>query len=465
MRYWLIALALLAGCSEYAEPTLTPAQQKKVAANLLQAAPTPQYPVGAVIEDQIRLIGYDLDKTTVKVGETLTITWYLEALTEPMGDNKLFVHFQGRKNDRGAWMNLDHNPVEGLLPLRNLKKGQIVKDVQTLTLKPGFPGGTAHFYWGLWRGDTRLKIIEAGKGKAEADGRLKLAAVQVKGPRAKKAKRKALAMASRLKAGETITVDGKLDDAAWKTARPTRWWVAPDGSDRPVPKTRARFRWDDTHLYVGVESEDDDVWSTFKDRDANTWEQEVIELFIDADGDKKDYLELQVTPANVVFDAKFAKYRSDLAIARAWNMPGFKTAAHVDGTLNKRDDTDRGYSVEFAVPLAEVPGAGKPVKHGDTWRVNLFRWDFPKKGRQVASAFAPPMVGDFHALDRFGRLRFVDAEAARKAQPAVMPGLGKAPLKLPDNRLKRPLPGGGTASSPIQRPASAPASAAGSAVP
>ena len=61
---------------------------------------------------------------------------------------------------------------------------------------------------------------------------------------------------------------------------------------------------DADYLYIAVESEDTDVWSTFTKRDANTWEQEVIEVFIDADGNKKDYLELQVTPANVVFDAK-----------------------------------------------------------------------------------------------------------------------------------------------------------------
>lgn len=460
MRYWLLALALVAGCSEYAEPTLTPAQQKKVSAHRLTAAPSPQHPVGAVIEDQVKLLGYDLDKTTARPGEQITITWYLEGLAEQPGDNNLFVHFQGRKNDRAAWMNLDHHPVEGLLPLRKISKGQFVKDVQTFTVKDGFPNGKAHFYWGLWRGEQRLKITDAGKAKAEADGRLKVAAVEIKGSKGpRKPMRKALAIATRLRDGETITLDGKLDDAAWKGARATRAWVSPDGKNRPVPKTTAKFRWDATHLYVGVEAVDDDVWSTFTARDSNTWEQEVIELFIDADGNKRDYLELQVTPANVVFDGKFAKYRSDLATARAWNMAGLKTAVHVDGTLNQRDDTDKGYSVEFAVPLAEVPGAGKPVKHGDMWRVNLFRFDFPKKGRQVASAFNPPVVPDFHALDKFGQLRFVDAAAARKASAGLKPALEAKPIQLPAGRLKRPLPGGGSASTPVSKAPAAPASA------
>ena len=70
--------------------------------------------MGAIIEDQVRLIGYDIDKTEVKAGDEFVVTYYIEALAEVMADNMVFVHFQGRKNDRRAWMNLDHHLVEGL---------------------------------------------------------------------------------------------------------------------------------------------------------------------------------------------------------------------------------------------------------------------------------------------------------------------------------------------------------------
>ncbi|MCA9546759.1 MAG: carbohydrate-binding family 9-like protein, partial [Myxococcales bacterium] len=365
--------------------------------------------------------------------------------------------------------NLDHHPVEGLHPLRKLKKGQVVKDVQSFKVKDEFPGGEANFYWGVWkyRGDqSRLPITQAGSGAAEKDGRLKVGKVEVLGgePRSRKAPRLALAMAEKLNAGESITLDGKLDDAAWKDARPTEWWTTPDGSGRPGPQTRARFRYDDQFLYVGVEATDSDVWSTFTARDSNTWEQEVVELFIDADGDQKDYLELQVTPANVVFDAKFETYRSDLAKARAWDMAGFETKVFVDGTLNQRDDTDKGWFVEMKVPFAQVPGAGNPPKHGETWRVNMFRFDLPKGGRQEAAAFSPPVKPDFHTLDKFGRVRFVDA-ASRKAVPLSNPDVLQRPvIQLPPGRLKRPLPNGGEATEPLRMmPGSAAPSAAQSA--
>jgi hypothetical protein len=438
----VVAVAPLAACQEHAEPSLTPGQKKKVEAHLLSQAPTPKLPLGAVIEDQVKLVGVDVDKTEVAPGDTVTVTWYIEGLADKPDDNMIFVHFQGRPNDRKAWMNLDHHPIEGLFPLRKLKKGQVIKDVQTFTIKDEFPGGEAKLYWGLWRGEYRLKIKNPDQVANDGDNRVIAATFKVKGDDkpANAAAGLPTATARKLPEGQTLTIDGKLDEAAWDTTQWTPWWTSPDGKNGAAPRVRARFLWDDAFLYVAVQAPDEDVWSTFTDRDSNTWEQEVIELFIDADGDQKDYLELQVTPANVVFDAKFERHRSDLAKARAWNMAGLKTGAHVDGTLNARDDRDRGYTVEMAVPVAEVPGAVAPIAHGQTWRANLFRWDFPKGGRQMAAAFSPPVVGDFHALNKFGTIQFVDPVQARL--PAVRAAskngdiVAPSPVKLDPAKLR-----------------------------
>ncbi|MCA9524740.1 MAG: hypothetical protein KC549_00400, partial [Myxococcales bacterium] len=261
---WKFALAAglaLAACSEYAEPTLTPGQQKKVEAHLLDAVPTPQHAVGAVIEDQVRLVGYDIDKTSVKPGETLTVTWYIEGLTDRPDDNMLFVHLQGRPADKTAWQNLDHHPVEGLFPLRQLKKGKVVKDVQVITVKPDFSPGEAKLYWGVWRGDYRLKIQNADQIPHDKEGRVIGATVTIEGKPAAPAALP-LAQASRLAAGKTIVLDGKLDDTGWEGLSWTDWWASPDGANRAAPRTRARFTWDDQYLYVGVEAMDSDVWTT-----------------------------------------------------------------------------------------------------------------------------------------------------------------------------------------------------------
>jgi hypothetical protein len=401
----------LTGCQEYAEFSLTPAQQKRVDQHILTTAPTPQVQVNAIIEDQVKLIGYDIDKTSLKAGETLTITYYIEALSEKMVDNRIFVHLQGRQGHRPAWMNLDHHPIEGLLPLRKLLKGQVVRDTQRIQVKADFPSGPAHIYWGLFRGNHRLKIMNSADVKHDKEGRLILAKLNIQGTRPAPVPS---ATAAKLMASEGLIVDGKMAEPVWRRARWTPWWRTPNGKPGTAPKTRAKFAWDDANLYIAVQCEDTDAWSTFTERDSNTWEQEVVEIFIDADGDERDYLELQVTPANVVFDAKFAKHRSDLKVARAWNMKGLKTAVYVDGTVNKRDDTDKSWTVELAIPFAEVPGAKLPIKDGATWRTNLFRFDWPKgQKRQSAASFSPPIVPDFHALKKFGRLRFLDSAAQK----------------------------------------------------
>lgn len=419
-------------CQEYDSPSLSAGQRKKVEAHKTKDAVTPEVTLNAIIEDQIKVLGYDLNKKVAAPGEKVTVTWYLQALKPIEGDPMMFVHFQGQKGDSSAWQNLDHHPIDGLMPIRQLAVGEIVKDVQTFTVRDDFTLGDATLYMGFFKGNHRMQV-KAEQGKVDSEGRIIGPELTIKGKKGKSAQELELktATAIRMRNDEKVIIDGKLDEPIWQRARPTHAFTAPNGSGRESPDTRARFAWDSEALYVAVVAVDDDIWSTFTERDANTWEQEVIELFIDADGDKKDYLELQVTPANVVFDARFARYRSDLETARAWNMKGFETAVDVTGTLNQRDDRDEKYTVEMRIPFDQVPGAQLPIAHDTTWRFNMFRFDMLKNGRQVAGAFCPPIKPDFHNLERFGILRFLAPSEATKLEPGTdVPAAGNpAPIE------------------------------------
>jgi hypothetical protein len=79
------------------------------------------------------------------------------------------------------------------------------------------------------------------------------------------------------------------------------------------------------------------------------------------------------------------------------------------------DDADEGYSVELAIPWSAFQ-AGKtpapPPAAGDTWRMNFFVMDARPKG-QRAVGWSPPMIGDFHTLNRFGRVVFPQAAAPK----------------------------------------------------
>ncbi len=167
--------------------------------------------------------------------------------------------------------------------------------------------------------------------------------------------------------------------------------------------TVARLLWDDRNLYVAFECEDDEVFvRPGRGPDDPIFEDEVVEIFVDAAGARRDYVEIEVSPDNVVFDARFASWRSDLAVARAWTS-GARTAVQV----RRGPAGDRGWTVEMAVPLEALRGAARSPLPGDRWRMNLFRLETHNRaGRAEGQAFSPPLRGDFHALDRFGWLVF-----------------------------------------------------------
>src|SRR5260221_1400271 len=144
---------------------------------------------------------------------------------------------------------------------------------------------------------------------------------------------------------------------------------------------------------------------------------------IDAVGNVKTYVELQVAPKVPVFDIympTYRKYEDTVApkMKPYWWNSKLQAKVAVDGTLNKREDKDKAWTVEMAIPLEDVKGLDKtqavkiPPSVGDKWRINMFRMDMPQGKPQQAAGWSPPMVGDFHALDKFGDLVFGDEKGA-----------------------------------------------------
>jgi hypothetical protein len=97
-------------------------------------------------------------------------------------------------------------------------------------------------------------------------------------------------------------------------------------------------------------------------------------------------------------------------LMKSLDLKGVKLATNLDGTLNLTSDTDRGWSLEVAIPLAnflELNG-NKPIAAGTEWTANLNRWDGVEPNRRLSlwsdSAMARPNP---HNPKRFGQLVFV----------------------------------------------------------
>ncbi|MFH1132114.1 MAG: carbohydrate-binding family 9-like protein, partial [Pseudomonadota bacterium] len=236
-----------------------------------------------------------------------------------------------------------------------------------------------------------------------------------------------------------------LDDAIWLKVASSGAFVNTMTGGTVDIRTDAKLAWDDKFLYVAFNSMDSDIWGTFKKRDDELWTQEAVEVFLDANSDGKDYVELQVSPAGVIFDSYLPSYRKN---ENDWNSK-LQAKVSVDGTLNKRTDKDKGWTVEMAIPWSDVKGKGTydlklPPAVGDVWRINMFRVDSPSEKVSLAAAWSAPLVGDFHKLDRFGELVFGDENGKAPSNPGLMvlpPGVGRVPgaERGPSFRVRSPM--------------------------
>lgn len=233
-------------------------------------------------------------------------------------------------------------------------------------------------------------------------------------------------------------IDG--DPSDWESASWTELFVDIEGDAKPPPrlKTRAKMGWDEHCLYVAAELEEPNVWGTLTARDSVLHHQNNFEVFIDPDADGARYHELQVNALNTVFDLLLVRRYRDGGPARIdWNMPGVRTAVHVDGTVNDPSDVDRGWSVEIAIPWKDLTARGGastadvpcPPEVGDQWRVNFSRVEWrletvegvshkveAKAGepriRESNWVWSPQRVIDMHEPVFWGIVEFADKPTA-----------------------------------------------------
>lgn len=200
-------------------------------------------------------------------------------------------------------------------------------------------------------------------------------------------------------------IDGHLDELVWDLAQVTSEFVFSDArANAPLP-CRARVVWTDDAVYFAFIVVDHDIIAPHTTRDEPLYTRDVVEVFIDPNGDRKDYFEFEVSPRGTVFDAYFPSYRENLEHSKQFSAAGFEVAVRVNGTLDSAE-ADHGYTVEMKVSYLDLGLAAAP-KAGERWRINMFRIDYHGPDDAEYTAWTAPLVGDFHALDRFGQLRFV----------------------------------------------------------
>ncbi|MCP4569490.1 MAG: carbohydrate binding family 9 domain-containing protein, partial [FCB group bacterium] len=163
-----------------------------------------------------------------------------------------------------------------------------------------------------------------------------------------------------LRATESITVNGRLDDLGWVNAARADNFVerSPGDMTRPAVHTETIITYDEDKLYVAFICHDNPntIRATMCDRDQFGGD-DAVALLIDTYGDATWAYEFYVNPYGVQKDRLWS--------AVAGEDAGFDLIWESAATI-----TDSGYQVEIAIPFASMRFPSKDVQ---TWKMDFWR--------------------------------------------------------------------------------------------
>ncbi len=153
-------------------------------------------------------------------------------------------------------------------------------------------------------------------------------------------------------------IDGKLDDAAWKQAKPVALRFLTGRWEEPTEKTEARVLADETCIYFAVrchESQPDKIIAAGNGRDGDLWGGDTVEVFLDpGHGQRRErYYHVIINPKGLIYDGRGKD-------AKAWNAKISAKAGKFAG----------GWTVEVAVPMSDLGVAGEIPT---VWGLNINR--------------------------------------------------------------------------------------------
>lgn len=206
------------------------------------------------------------------------------------------------------------------------------------------------------------------------------------------------------KIGTNISIDGDLSEWTTPFIGP---FVQHNNGDPATQNTSVSFAWDNDALYLAYQVSDISITGSVKAQDSPIYDtDDLVEIFIDADGDTKNYAEIGVNA--------FASYYDNIMLCATPECGGkisdFNWDANTIQTAASR--TSEGYKVEIKIPfadLATIPnGAFSTPSNGTTWKGNVFRIDYgPGEEYLAISGYTSGNFG-FHQPTQFKTFEFVD---------------------------------------------------------
>ena len=208
-----------------------------------------------------------------------------------------------------------------------------------------------------------------------------------------------------------LIIDGLLTESIWQKTQSVV--LRENRSGISVTDTNyltiAQIAYDQDNLYIAFTCNDPDIWGDFTERDQHLWTEEAVEVFIDTDTISNTYVEIEVSPNNILFDSFIVDpVDIDIAATKEFDLAGIKTAVTVDGSVNIADDPDKKWTVEIAIPFNDLVDEDDTIIPGKTeWRINLYRIERTRGGESSSYAWSPTRAR-FHKPAAFGILNFLE---------------------------------------------------------
>jgi hypothetical protein len=211
-----------------------------------------------------------------------------------------------------------------------------------------------------------------------------------------------------------IHVDGKLDEEAWRRARPVALDIPRDQQQQGLTleeKGTGRVLWDDKFLYVAFDFVDSDVVANGTEDDQEHHNLgDVAEIFLKP-AKQTWYWEFHVTPAGYVSTYWHpGRGRFGLQGVNLHLKPRFiEAVAKVHGTLNNDRDRDERWMAEVAIPWGKLDRLGEKRDVKVSWTILLARYNYTRYRTQATgpelSSWPVLSQASYHLVEQYAPLK------------------------------------------------------------
>jgi len=212
------------------------------------------------------------------------------------------------------------------------------------------------------------------------------------------------------KTASVMAMDGILDEPAWQKAASVGDFVFPWYKDGEQEQTVAKIVWDDKRIYFAFKCDDKYVWADHYTHHSAVYQDDTCEAFIrpgDPNGsDSLDYINYEINCIGSYLAGYHGKSRG---VDFRWkDVSGIEIGRSIDGTVNDDSDIDKGWVLEFSIPLEHFKDFGQayPPKNGQLIYIGLNR--LGGKTNYQYSQWAPSLTPkpQFHSPKDFGKVIF-----------------------------------------------------------